>query len=105
MFILLSPCLVSIDPTPDTEARNSMMAAAKMRRDQFLPKGKRLVSDREWHLLHQEVGLCHCRIVVLHSDHLLAAVCLPAGVSTEHSLEQSEMTDRGRDKILVTGVT
>ncbi|KAK7487813.1 hypothetical protein BaRGS_00020954 [Batillaria attramentaria] len=43
------------DPTPEVEARRSLLAAAKAKSEHMSLEGKRLVSEREWHLLQEEV--------------------------------------------------
>ncbi|KAL8599973.1 hypothetical protein ACOMHN_038972 [Nucella lapillus] len=43
------------DPTPETEARRNLLAVAKAKSEQFSLEGKRLVSEREWHLLQEEI--------------------------------------------------
>ncbi|XP_076452768.1 rab GTPase-binding effector protein 1-like isoform X2 [Babylonia areolata] len=43
------------DPTPETEARRTLLAMAKAKSEQFPLEGKRLVSEREWHLLQEEI--------------------------------------------------
>ncbi|XP_070204148.1 rab GTPase-binding effector protein 1-like isoform X2 [Littorina saxatilis] len=43
------------DPTPEVEARRTLLAVAKAKSDQFPQEGKRLVSEREWHLLQEEI--------------------------------------------------
>jgi hypothetical protein len=46
---------VFLDPTPEVEARRTLLAVAKAKSDQFPLEGKRLVSEREWQLLQDEV--------------------------------------------------
>ncbi|XP_041347678.1 rab GTPase-binding effector protein 1-like [Gigantopelta aegis] len=43
------------DPTPEVEARRSLMACAKTKTDSWCLEGKRLVSDKEWRLLQEEM--------------------------------------------------
>jgi len=50
------------DPTPENEARKSLLAHAKSRPDSQSLEGKRLVSDREWMLLQEEVSWSFCQI-------------------------------------------
>ncbi|XP_025090931.1 rab GTPase-binding effector protein 1-like isoform X1 [Pomacea canaliculata] len=45
------------DPTPEVEARKNLLAAAKAKSDHISLEGKRLVSEREWHLLQEEIRL------------------------------------------------
>lgn len=43
------------DPTPEAEARRNLLAVAKAKSEQFPLEGKRLVSEREWQLLQDEI--------------------------------------------------
>lgn len=45
------------DPTPEVEARRNLLAAAKAKSEHLSLEGKRLVSEREWHLLQEEMRL------------------------------------------------
>ena len=53
------------DPTPEVEARRTLLAVAKAKSEQFPLEGKRLVSEREWHLLQEEVSVIGTRTVCL----------------------------------------
>ncbi|KAL4223722.1 growth factor [Mactra antiquata] len=43
------------DPTPENEARKSLLATAKSKTDNVSLQGKRLVSDKEWRLMQEEL--------------------------------------------------
>ena len=43
-------------PTPEAEASQSLLASAKAKVESFSVVGKRLVSNKEWELLQQEVS-------------------------------------------------
>ncbi|XP_046374469.1 rab GTPase-binding effector protein 1-like isoform X1 [Haliotis rufescens] len=43
------------DPTPDSEARRILLASAKMKTEGLSLEGKRLVSEKEWKLIQDEV--------------------------------------------------
>lgn len=45
------------------EARRTLLAVAKAKSEQFPLEGKRLVSEREWHLLQEEVSGAGTRTV------------------------------------------
>lgn len=45
-----------IDPTPETEARQHLLASAKSKTETLSLEGRRLVSDDVWNLLQQEVN-------------------------------------------------
>ena len=53
------------DPTPEVEARRTLLAVAKAKSEQFPLEGKRLVSEREWHLLQEEVSVTGTQTVCL----------------------------------------
>ena len=55
-FFLICQQNPDTDPTPENEARKSLLAHAKSRPDSQSLEGKRLVSDREWMLLQEEVS-------------------------------------------------
>ncbi|XP_052800811.1 rab GTPase-binding effector protein 1-like isoform X1 [Mya arenaria] len=44
-----------MDPTPENEARKSLVASAKLKQEGVSLEGRRLVSDREWSLLQEEL--------------------------------------------------
>jgi hypothetical protein len=52
-------------PTPENEARKSLIASAKSKTDSISLQGKRLVSDKEWRLMQEQVNflflfICKC---------------------------------------------
>ena len=47
------------------EARRTLLAVAKAKSEQFPLEGKRLVSEREWHLLQEEVSVTGTQTVCL----------------------------------------
>ena len=46
---------VFADPTPETEARQHLLATVKSKSETLSLEGRRLVSDEVWNLLQQEV--------------------------------------------------
>ena len=49
---------VFVDPTPETEARQHLLATVKSKSETLSLEGRRLVSDEVWNLLQQEVWSC-----------------------------------------------
>jgi hypothetical protein len=48
--------LICLDPTPELQLRQSLVASAKMKVDRISSDGKRLVGQKEWNLLQQQVS-------------------------------------------------
>jgi hypothetical protein len=42
-------------PTPELQLRQSLVASAKMKVDRISSDGKRLVGQKEWNLLQQQI--------------------------------------------------
>lgn len=43
------------DPTPETEARKSLLASVKVKNERISKEGRRIVSEKEWDLLQQQL--------------------------------------------------
>lgn len=61
-----------VDPTPETEARKSLLANVRVKNERISKEGRRIVSEKEWDLLQQQVtltGLLFILAVTLHTLH------------------------------------
>lgn len=61
--------LYLVDPTPELQLRQSLIASAKSKVDRISVDGKRLVGQKEWDLLQQQVcKICKFLFILMVTD-------------------------------------